>query len=371
MSARCRRRRRRTPASSTARCAPAWESVAFKKVDVADRREGLLRERQGRARARLTRGARPWPRRPSAIAHCDGRRRRGVARPCGRAVRRAWRRNARGLSVPDALADRLLRPDARADARLALSLLHRLRPADAAALGRARELRIRLLPGPAARQRAVGHLPLRALVGAAEARRRARRSPWRSTAACAASASTARSSTCRRCSARRSPSPCSGGRFSAPTGWSTSFSSLTLGINGPGWVTHPDYALWTLVVLAIWQFGSPMIIFLAGLRQIPQDLYEAASMDGAGPVRQFCPHHAAAAGAGDLLQPRLPDDRGASRPSRRPSSSRAATAGRSTRRSSTRSTSTSRRSRISAWATPRRSPGCCSSSSASSPRSPS
>ena len=62
---------------------------------------------------------------------------------------------------------------------------------------------------------------------------------------------------------------------------------LTLGINGPGWVTHPDYALWTLVVLAIWQFGSPMIIFLAGLRQIPQDLYEAASMDGAGPVRQF------------------------------------------------------------------------------------
>jgi multiple sugar transport system permease protein len=62
---------------------------------------------------------------------------------------------------------------------------------------------------------------------------------------------------------------------------------LTLGISGPGWVTHPDSALSTLVVLAIWQFGSPMIIFLAGLRQIPQDLYEAASMDGAGPVRQF------------------------------------------------------------------------------------
>ena len=62
---------------------------------------------------------------------------------------------------------------------------------------------------------------------------------------------------------------------------------LTLGVKPPGWVTHPDYALWTLVVLAIWQFGSPMIIFLAGLRQIPQDLYEAASMDGAGPMRQF------------------------------------------------------------------------------------
>ena len=60
-----------------------------------------------------------------------------------------------------------------------------------------------------------------------------------------------------------------------------------VGIQGPAWVSHPDYALSTLVVLAIWQFGSPMIIFLAGLRQIPQDLYEAASMDGAGAWRQF------------------------------------------------------------------------------------
>lgn len=60
-----------------------------------------------------------------------------------------------------------------------------------------------------------------------------------------------------------------------------------VGYQGPAWVTHPDYALSTLVVLAIWQFGSPMIIFLAGLRQIPQDLYEAASMEGAGSVRQF------------------------------------------------------------------------------------
>lgn len=62
---------------------------------------------------------------------------------------------------------------------------------------------------------------------------------------------------------------------------------LTLGIQGPSWVSHPSYALWTLVILAIWQFGSPMIIFLAGLRQIPQDLYEAAEMDGAGQFRQF------------------------------------------------------------------------------------
>jgi multiple sugar transport system permease protein len=59
------------------------------------------------------------------------------------------------------------------------------------------------------------------------------------------------------------------------------------GVSGPSWVTHPSYALWTLVALALWQFGSPMIIFLAGLRQIPTDLYEAAAMDGAGSARQF------------------------------------------------------------------------------------
>jgi multiple sugar transport system permease protein len=60
-----------------------------------------------------------------------------------------------------------------------------------------------------------------------------------------------------------------------------------LGYQGEPWLNHPDYALGTLIILAIWQFGSPMIIFLAGLRQIPTDLYEAASMDGARKVRQF------------------------------------------------------------------------------------
>ena len=59
------------------------------------------------------------------------------------------------------------------------------------------------------------------------------------------------------------------------------------GIQGPSWISNPNTAVYTLVILAIWQFGSPMIIFLAGLRQIPQDLYEAASMDGATKFRQF------------------------------------------------------------------------------------
>ncbi len=59
------------------------------------------------------------------------------------------------------------------------------------------------------------------------------------------------------------------------------------GIEGPSWISNPRYSLYTLVVLSVWQFGSPMIIFLAGLRQIPTDMYEAASLDGASSSRQF------------------------------------------------------------------------------------
>ncbi len=59
------------------------------------------------------------------------------------------------------------------------------------------------------------------------------------------------------------------------------------GVQGHGWVSHPDYALGTLMVLNVWTFGAPMVIFLAGLRQIPTMYYEAAAIDGAGRVRQF------------------------------------------------------------------------------------
>lgn len=53
------------------------------------------------------------------------------------------------------------------------------------------------------------------------------------------------------------------------------------------WISTPEYAIYTLVILAAWQFGSPMLIFLAGLKQIPAEYYEAASTDGAGPLRTF------------------------------------------------------------------------------------
>jgi multiple sugar transport system permease protein len=53
------------------------------------------------------------------------------------------------------------------------------------------------------------------------------------------------------------------------------------------WIGDPQYALWTIILLHVWTFGSPMVIFLAGLRQIPGMYYEAASVDGASRWAQF------------------------------------------------------------------------------------
>lgn len=64
----------------------------------------------------------------------------------------------------------------------------------------------------------------------------------------------------------------------------TAFTGIT---DLPGWVANPKYALGTLIILTVWQFGSSMIIFLAGLKQIPQEYYEAAAVDGANKVQSF------------------------------------------------------------------------------------
>ena len=61
-----------------------------------------------------------------------------------------------------------------------------------------------------------------------------------------------------------------------------------LGIHGlSSWVGNPDTSVYTLIILAAWQFGSPMLIFLAGLKQIPHEMHEAAGIDGAGPIGKF------------------------------------------------------------------------------------
>ncbi|MGW0710138.1 carbohydrate ABC transporter permease [Streptomyces sp. NPDC002643] len=54
-----------------------------------------------------------------------------------------------------------------------------------------------------------------------------------------------------------------------------------------GWVNKPGWALLAVALLTVWQFGAPMVIFLAGLQQIPGELYEAAEVDGASRWRQF------------------------------------------------------------------------------------
>ena len=60
-----------------------------------------------------------------------------------------------------------------------------------------------------------------------------------------------------------------------------------LGVAGPSWLSDPSWSLFVICLLRVWQFGSAMVIFLAALKGVPLDLYEAASIDGAGKWRQF------------------------------------------------------------------------------------
>ena len=60
-----------------------------------------------------------------------------------------------------------------------------------------------------------------------------------------------------------------------------------LGIEGKNWIASPETALYTLIILLIWQFGSSMVIFLSGLKQISKEYYEAAMIDGAGRIRML------------------------------------------------------------------------------------
>ena len=52
------------------------------------------------------------------------------------------------------------------------------------------------------------------------------------------------------------------------------------GIIGPRWLDDPAWAPWSLVMMSAWNFGMPMVIFIAGLQSIPVQLYEAATIDG-------------------------------------------------------------------------------------------
>jgi len=60
-----------------------------------------------------------------------------------------------------------------------------------------------------------------------------------------------------------------------------------VGVDGPNWTTDPSWLKPSLALVSLWSVGGSIVIFLAALKNVPQQLYEAALLDGAGPVRRF------------------------------------------------------------------------------------
>jgi multiple sugar transport system permease protein len=60
-----------------------------------------------------------------------------------------------------------------------------------------------------------------------------------------------------------------------------------IGLRGPGWLIDPDWAKPALILMGLWSAGGGMIIYLAGLQDVPRSLYEAAALDGAGAWARF------------------------------------------------------------------------------------
>ncbi|CAK4826397.1 unnamed protein product [Aphanomyces euteiches] len=59
------------------------------------------------------------------------------------------------------------------------------------------------------------------------------------------------------------------------------------GISGPQWLKDPSWVLTSYVIMSLWGVGGSAILFLGGLQNIPEQLYEAAKIDGAGTLRRF------------------------------------------------------------------------------------
>ncbi|MFT4173347.1 MAG: sugar ABC transporter permease [Rhodocyclaceae bacterium] len=86
-----------------------------------------------------------------------------------------------------------------------------------------------------------------------------------------------------------------GGSIAAAVMWRFIFSQhglvnlalSKLGIEPIAWLANEHFSIWTIILLFTWQFGSAMVIFLAALQNVPQSLYEAAEIDGAGKWQQF------------------------------------------------------------------------------------
>ncbi|NRQ32409.1 sugar ABC transporter permease [Nonomuraea sp. NN258] len=74
--------------------------------------------------------------------------------------------------------------------------------------------------------------------------------------------------------------------FAPDTGLINTFLAL-FGIDGPAWLLDEDSVKPALIIMSVWQVGTAVLLLLAGMQSIPKHLYEAAALDGAGPVRQF------------------------------------------------------------------------------------
>lgn len=59
------------------------------------------------------------------------------------------------------------------------------------------------------------------------------------------------------------------------------------GIQGPAWLMSEFWVIPSFIIMSLWGFGGPMLIYLAALQNVPTTLYDAAEVDGAGPIRKF------------------------------------------------------------------------------------
>lgn len=76
--------------------------------------------------------------------------------------------------------------------------------------------------------------------------------------------------------------------YSPNGGINQALESSGLGALRQNWLGNPDIALWSVIIVVFWQFvGYSMVIFLAGLQGIPEEVLEAAAIDGAGSIRRF------------------------------------------------------------------------------------
>jgi len=73
-----------------------------------------------------------------------------------------------------------------------------------------------------------------------------------------------------------------------PQGGLVNSALSVVGIQGPAWLISDAWAMPALIAMSVWKgFGFGMVVFLAGLQAIPQQLYEAATIDGTGPWQRF------------------------------------------------------------------------------------